>query len=41
MLEYPRRPEGPLTAQVQQLFDLIYKIIEEINLKEERDNENH
>lgn len=36
MLDYPKRPEGTTEQQVERLFDLLWKIIEEINNLEER-----
>ena len=35
MLDYPRRPEGPIGKQIGDLFDLIWKLIEEVNRLEE------
>lgn len=36
MLEYPRNLEGPLKDQVQELFDYIWHLIEEVNTLEGR-----
>ena len=38
MLEYPRPPEGRYEERIRYLYDLIWKITEEINLLEERLN---
>lgn len=35
MLSYPARPEGTAEEQVWQLWELLWKIVEEINLLEE------
>ena len=35
MLSYPARPEGTVEEQVWQLWELLWKIVEEINLLEE------
>lgn len=35
MLDMPRRPEGPLVQQVEDLFDLIWKLTEEVNRMQE------
>ena len=40
MISVPRRPEGNLGQQVEQLFDLLFMVIEEINLLEERIEKN-
>ena len=37
MLELPRRPEGSAEERIEALWELIYRIIEEIKLMEERD----
>lgn len=35
MLDYPRRPEGSYDARINELFDLIWKLIEEVNRLQE------
>ena len=35
-LELPSRPEGALTEQVEQLWEYIYKIAEQLNAEEDR-----
>jgi hypothetical protein len=39
MLDWPRPPEGRLQEQINYLFDLLWKITEEINLLEEKLND--